>query len=267
MIEVLDGARVFLCFVFFFYASWSDLERREVSNKVWVVLAPLAFALTFSQFLLFAPHMLQLYAFSFIVTSAVSVALFYAGAFGGADAKALICLSLALPAHPSNLLQPILGIVSPLFPITVFCNGVLLAALTVFYALTRNLLWKHRTGRKLFEGFEEQSKSRKILAVLCGYKVNIAELDKEKHSYPLEDVLIEETGETKRRLLVFPSDDKKEEILERISEAKEKGKIGKEVWVTPGLPLLIFITAGLIIAVVLGDMIYILLRLVLRLGF
>ncbi len=252
---------------FFFYASWSDLKKREVSNKVWAILAPLAFALTFTQFFLFAPDMLQIYAFSFIVTSAVSVTLFYAGAFGGADAKALICLSLALPTPPTNLLQPLLGIVSPLFPITVFCNAVLLAALTIFYALTRNLLWKYRTGKNLFEGFEEQSRSRKILAVLCGYKVNITELEGERHSYPLEDVLVGETGEAERRLLMFPSDEKKEEIVERILEAKEKGKIGDEVWVTPGLPLLIFITAGLIIALILGDIIYIVLRLALGLSF
>jgi len=261
LIEVFDGIRVFLCLAFFIYASWSDLKEREVSNKVWAVLAPLAFALTCTQFLIFTPDLLQIYAFSFVITSAVSVALFYAGAFGGADAKALICLSLALP-YPVHFLQP-LGFVSPIFPITVFCNAVLLAALTVFYAVTRNFLWKYRTGKKLFEDFEEQSMGRKILTVLCGYKVNIAELEGKKHFYPLEDVLVAETGETERRLLVFPSDEKKEEIVERILEAEGKGKPGNEVWVTPGLPLLIFITAGLIIALTLGDMIWIVLSLAL----
>ena len=258
---MFDGVRVFLCLAFFIYASWSDFKNREVSNKVWAVLAPLAFALTFSQLFMFAPDMLQIYALSFVITSAVSVALFYAGAFGGADAKALICLSLALPS-PVHLLQPF-GFVSPLFPITVFCNAVLLAALTVFYAVTRNLLWKYRTGNELFEGFEEQSMSRKILAVLCGYKVNITELERKRHFYPLEDVLVAETGEAERRLLVFPSDEKKEEIVERILEAKGKGELGNSVWVTPGLPLLIFITAGLIIALTLGDIIWIVLRLAL----
>ena len=246
---------------FLTYASWSDFKKREVSNRVWTILAPLAFALTFSQFFMFAPEMLEIYALSFVITSAVSVALFYAGAFGGADAKALICLSLSLP-YPVHLLQP-LGFVSPLFPITVFCNAVLLAALTVFYAITRNYLWKRRTGKKLFEGLEGQPMGRKILAVLCGYKVNITELEMKKHSYPLEDVLVVETGETERRLLVFPSDEKRENIVERILEAKERGKLGSEVWITPGLPLLVFITAGLIIALTLGDIVWIVLSLAL----
>lgn len=259
--EVFDGVRVFLSLAFFIYASWSDLRKREVSDKVWAVLAPLAFALTFLQFFMFAPDMLQIYAFSFVITSAVSVALFYAGAFGGADAKALICLSLALP-YPVHILQP-LGFGSPLFPITVFCNAVLLAALTVFYTIARNLLWKYRTGKKLFEDFKEQSMGRKILVFLCGYKVNITELERRKHFYPLEDVLVAETGETERRLLVFPSDEKKEKIVERLLEASRGGRLGSEVWITPGLPLLVFITAGLIIALTLGDIIWIMLSLAL----
>ncbi len=262
MIQVFDGARIFLCLAFFIYASWSDLKKREVSNRVWAILAPLAFALTFLQFIMFAPEMLRIYAFSFGITSALSIILFYAGAFGGADAKALICLSLVLPSPPTNFIQP-LSLGSPLFPITVFCNAVLLAALTVFYVLTRNLLWKYRTGKNLFESLEGQPIGRKILTVLCGYKVNITELERKKHFYPLEDVLVAETGEAERRLLVFPSDEKREKIVERILEAKKKGRLRSEVWITPGLPLLIFITAGLIIALTLGDIIWIVLSLAL----
>ena len=203
--------------------------------------------------------MLHFYALSFLITSAVSVTLFYAGAFGGADAKALICLALALP-YPVHLLQP-LGFVSPLFPLTVFCNAVLLAASTVFYAVTRNVLWKFRTGKNLFEALEEQPMWRKILAVLCGYKVNAADLKSRKHFYPLEDARVLETGKTERRLLVYPSDEKRERIVERLLEAREEGKLRSEVWVTPGLPLLVFITAGLIIALTLGDLIWVMLSL------
>jgi preflagellin peptidase FlaK len=261
MNEIFDGLRVLVTSTFLIYASWSDLKNREVSNKVWAILAPLAFAMTFFQFFMFAPDMFQIYAFSFAITSAVSVALFYAGAFGGADAKALMCLSLALP-YPVHLLQP-MGFVSPLFPITVFCNAVLLAASTVFYAVTRNLLWKCKTGKKLFQDFETQPISRKILTFLCGYKVNISELEKRRHFYPLEDVQIDETGETKRSLLVFPSDEKKEKIVDRILGASREGRLRSTVWITPGLPFLVFITAGLIIALTLGDIIWIVLGLAL----
>ncbi|MFB0523269.1 MAG: prepilin peptidase, partial [Candidatus Bathyarchaeia archaeon] len=80
---VLEGARVSLCLIFFLYASWSDYKTREVSNTVWMVLAPLALVLTSVQFLAFSPESLNTLVLSFVLTSALSIVLFYAGAFGG----------------------------------------------------------------------------------------------------------------------------------------------------------------------------------------
>lgn len=205
---------------------------------------------------MFAPESLHNYALALIITSALSVALFYAGAFGGADAKALICLSLALPSYPTYLLQPPQNIVSPIFPIIVFTNAVLLAALTVVYAVLRNLAWKSRNEKGLFEGLEKESIGRKILTVLCGYKVKITQLEKVEHLYPLEDFNMTETGESRRRLLIFPKDEEREGIVERILKAASEGKLEEEVWVTPGLPMLIFVTAGLIVALTFGDIIW-----------
>ena len=262
--EVFDGVRVSVCLTFLVYASWSDLETREVSNKVWAVFAPIALALTSLQlFMFFDPQLLHTYVLSFALTSVVSVTLFYAGAFGGADAKALICLSLALPSYPTNLVQPLLSLGYSLFPITVFCNGVLLAASSAFYALFRNCLWKHKTGRKLFEGFEKESISRKILALLCGYKVDLTKLEKIGHVYPLEDISTAENGESERKLLVFPKDEDRKQIVDRVLNAKREGKLQDDVWITPGLPMLVFITAGLIVALLFGDIIWSILRLIL----
>jgi len=261
MNEILDGIRVLLSLLFLFYASWSDWKKREVSNKVWAVMAPLALALTLFQFVVFSPQSLSLYAVSFAITATLSVALFYVGAFGGADAKALMCLALALPSYRNYLFQSDASFVSPIFPITVFSNGVLLAAFTVIYAALRNSVWKLRTGRKLFEGFENESTWRKVLAFFTGYKIKASKLEKE-HVYPLEDIDMKETGETERHLLVFPKDEKVKGIVERILKAKQDGRFPNEIWATPGLPLLVFLTAGLIVALVFGDLVWVLLRLI-----
>jgi len=259
---ILDGLRVTLCLSFFVYASVSDLRTREVSNKVWVIMAPLALTLTLFQFALFSPQSLSLFVISFAITATLSVVLFYVGAFGGADAKALICLALALPYYPNYLLSSY-AFLSPIFPLTVFSNGVLLAAFSVFYAALRNYMWKLRTGAKLFEGFENESIWRKILVLMTGYKIDSAGLEKNAYVYPLEDISITETGKNERRLLSFPKDESREAIVARILSAWREGKLQNGVWVTPGLPLLIFITAGLIIALVFGDIILILLRVIL----
>jgi len=257
--EVLDGVRVLLCLVFLIYASWSDFKTREVSNWVWTILAPLALILTSLQFFLFSPELLQGYVLSFAVTSALSITLFYAGAFGGADAKAFMCLSLALPFYPADILQPYSSDPSPLsqilFTITIFSNAVLLAALSVLYLMARNLSWKQRTKKNLFEGVEKESKWRKILVLLSGYKADIAELEKKEYLYPLEDF-----DENERKLLVVPKDEDREEIVGRLQKAKREGRLQNGVWATPGLPMLIFVTIGLIVALFYGDIVWVIVR-------
>jgi preflagellin peptidase FlaK len=261
MNQILDGARIVLCLSFLIYASWSDYKTREVSNKVWVILGPSALALTAFQFLFYSSQPLQLlqsYILSFALTSVLAVAIFYAGGFGGADAKALMCIALALPVYPSHLLPEPAGFVSPLFPLTIFTNGILLGALSVFYALFRNLLWKVRNRGGVFDGLETGSFGRKFMALVSGYKVKLSQL-KNGHMYPLEDVYVNDEGETKRKLLVFPKDEEREEIVSRIVENVKEESLEGGVWATPGLPLLIFITAGLIVALAYGDIVWILL--------
>jgi len=257
MNQLLDAARVALCLVFLLYASWSDYKSREVSNRVWAVFGPTALALTAFQFLFFSPDLLITYFLSFAVTSVLAIVIFYVGGFGGADAKALMCIALALPIYPANLLPQPEGFISPLFPLTIFTNSVLLGALSVFYALLRNLLWKMRHG-KLFQGLESEPFSRKGLALLSGYKVPLSKLER-GFMFPLEDIESGEGGKGRRRLMVFPKDEGREEIIARIRKNVDRNVLELGVWATPGLPLLIFVTAGLIIALLYGDIVWILL--------
>ncbi len=261
MNQIFDGLRISLCLSFLVYASWSDYKTREVSNKVWVVLGPLSLTLTGIQFLAYSPQPLELiisYVLSFLITSGLAIAIFYFGGFGGADAKALMCIALALPVYPNYLLSQPPSFISPLFPITIFTNSVLLGALSVFYALFRNLFWKVKNKRKIFEGLENESIGKKILALFSGYKINLSKL-KTGHMFPLEDIEVNDEGIKKRKLLVFPNDEEREEIITRLIKNIEKKKLDLGVWVTPGLPLLIFITLGTIIALIYGDIVWILL--------
>jgi preflagellin peptidase FlaK len=268
MEQVFTWVRIGLSLSFLTYSSWSDLKSREVSNTVWKVFAPLALLVTSTQFLFYPPYSRFLllsnpdatasafvnYGISFAITSVFSVALFYVGAFGGADAKALMCIALALPVPP-DLYSPLSGFVSFVFPITIFSNGVIVAALSLFYALFRNLIWKLRTHQDLFEGYENEGFSRKILALLCGYKIPVEDLET-SFSYPLEDLSTAE-GSTRKRLLLFPKDENRKQMVEEIMQASRDGRISNMVWATPGLPMLIFITLGLVIALTIGDIVWI----------
>lgn len=257
MDELLDGLRVLISLIFLSYASWADLKTREVSNKVWVIFGPLALLLTIFQYVLSPQDVLFYYILPITVTSTLSLVLFYAGGFGGADAKALICISLSLPYHPPYFSQSPLDFISPLFPLSVFINAVFLASFSVIYVLLRSVLWKYRHKRKLFEGFEKESFGRKILVLLSGHKVNITDLEKKNYLIPLEDFDL--SLEEKRKLIAIPRDEAREKIVSRLLKASQDGQIEADVWATPGLPMLVFITAGLVIALVFGNILWALL--------
>ena len=262
---IIDASKISITLLFLLYASWSDYKTREVGNNVWILYAPPAFALTFTELFLQSDFsMFPYYGLCFALTSAFAIILFYAGGFGGADVKALMCLALALPFYPSELLKP-LSEASPImnlfFPITVFSNSVVLAALTAIYLLFHNLLWRLKSGNPLFEGEQhKESIGKKILVLLTGYKVHIKKLKEKWHIYPLEDVENAEEGEIKRKLLTMPKDEERGAIVKRLEKAIEAGKIPEKVWATPGLPMLIFMTAGLVLALVYGDIVWTLVR-------
>ena len=248
-----------------FYSSWRDYKIREVSNRVWVIYAPIALSLSLSELLLFEPSQLPFYGLSFGVTAGLALLLFYAGGFGGADSKALMCIALALPFAPLALFTPLIAeAISPtsqvIFPITIFGNAVLFAALSGIYMILRNVIWHKKTKSKMFQGtLASESIGKKLIVLITGYKMSVSKVKEKWHIFPLEDV-DEQFVNLKRKLVIVPHDDGREKIVERLSKATEEGKIDGYVWATPGLPMLIFVTLGLVVALLLGDFVWLLVR-------
>lgn len=260
----LDIARAGLALCVLVYASWSDYKTREVSDTVWVLLAPLGLTLTFVEIWIYNIAPLYLYGICFGLTAFFAVIVFYSGGFGGADAKALMCLALVLPFYPTNLIEPLSGTISPisqiLFPLTIFSNSVLLAALTAIIMLLYNIFWHLKTGKELFEGdYENESFGRKTLILVTGYRVSINKLKEKWHVYPLEDI-DGEAENLRRKLIVVPKDEGRNATVERLENAINAGTIQDSIWATPGLPFLIFFTLGLLLALFLGDIVWICIR-------
>lgn len=224
---------------------------------MWIILGPLGLILTGLQFLSFSFEPFQLitsYVLSFAIISGLSLVVFYLGGFGGADAKAFMCIALILPVFPNFFLQQPVDFISPLFPLSIFSNSVFLGSLSVFYVLVRNFIWKIRNKSMIFQGLKKESFGLKILALISGYKIKIFDLEK-GHVFPLEDIQVNNEGKVERKLLAFPNYEDREEIISRIKE----NNLAEWVWVTPGLPFLIFITLGLMVALVYGDLVWLLL--------
>jgi preflagellin peptidase FlaK len=265
----LIAAQVFVTATILIYASWSDYKTREVSNKVWAVYAPIAVALSLADFLIYDPSKLLLFGASAGLTVGLAFLLFYCGAFGGADSKALMCIAFALPFAPVALISPaIANSLSPIsqfiFPFTIFSNAVLFAAASGIYMILHNYVWHKRNGKKMFTGtLAHESMWKKIVILITGYKVTVSKLKEKWHVFPMEDVQDDEKS-LQRNLVVIPSDEGRDGIVERLSNAVQAGKIDTYVWATPGLPMLIFITLGLIVALLGGDLVWMLVRFILR---
>ena len=131
------------------------------------------------------------------------------------------------------------------------------AAASGLYLLFRNLIKRVTTGKKLFEGtLAAESIGKKILVMITGYKVPISKLREKWHVYPMEDVNDDGENLPERKLVIVPKDEGRDEIVERLSKAADNGKISDSVWATPGLPMLIFVTFGLIVALLFGDIVW-----------
>ena len=263
------AANVAVTLVFLLYASWRDHKTREVSNRVWVVYGPIALALSLSELLLFEPSQLPLYGLSVGVTVGFAFLLFYAGGFGGADSKALMCIALSLPFAPIALSLPILTeglspIAQFIYPITILGNSVFFAAATVIYMVLRNFFWHKKNGATMFPGtLASESAGKKFLAVITGYHIPVDTI-KKRHMLPMEDLEEQKENFGKRKLVVFPQDEEaQEKTIERLSNAVKSGNIDAYVWATPGLPMLIFVTLGLIVALTFGDIVWLLIKFVL----
>jgi hypothetical protein len=126
--------------------------------------------------------------------------------------------------------------------------------------ILRNIVWHKRAGKKMFEGtLAKESFVKKLLVLITGYRMKVDVLVAKWHVFPMEDVA--ETGE--RKLVIVPKEDGREGIVQRLTKAIETKQIDDYVWATPGLPMLIFVTLGLIVAVFFGDIVWLIVRAIL----
>ncbi len=245
MIEIL---KILFSMPFLLYSCYSDLGSRRVSNKVWKYMLSAGSVFILYELFTGGVSYLMSLVFSGVLVFTVVYILFQLGAFGGGDAKGLIVLSILFPSYPvfsfSGKLYPLLGLPPVgLFTFTVLGNALLLTTLVPLGMFCYNLL--HFSPEMV----------KNPLYMFIGYRTEVSSLKHKKHLGLLEKFELDESGSLKRGLartgLNFDADQRPE-----LEEYLKKGLIEKEIWVTPGLPFMLSITAGFITAVVFGDLIF-----------
>jgi len=248
--------KVLLCAVILSLASFEDWKTREINDTFWFVLGGSGAVLTAIEIAIenFSLDKLVILTLSIAACLALGFGLYYVGFFGGADAKCLWCLGVALPYSPtSNLGLNVLGPQNPIFSISIFNNSILTAALLALGIICFNAI--RRVKGPLFST-EENSLWRRGMALMLGYKMKISKvLSKKDFYFPLEEFVVGNGGVKRRfRLLTRCLDD---DLYAKLRELVDRGVIkdSDEIWVSPAIPLIVNITVGFFIALFYGDLV------------
>jgi preflagellin peptidase FlaK len=142
----------------FGWAAYRDIRTRRVPNRVWLPLALLGIALLAWEVSLVSAGRLPLgvtdqelffmqVAISLGMVAPIGYLLYWFGAFGGADAKAVIVLAVLFPTFPTYLFPTTALPLNPstvgVFSLTIFTNTVLVGALFPLAVAARNALRGH----------------------------------------------------------------------------------------------------------------------------
>ncbi len=224
--DLLFLARITLITSTMIYASYQDWVSREIDDKVWIVGGGIGATLTGVDLALSWSLMkLILTVMSIGLSTGLAFMFYYMGLYGGADAKAIAAISASLPIYyPPLGLHPFTGLAS-------LTNGLIISLILPITFLLYNI-YRIIKGDNIFKGFEHESRWRKAAAIIFGTRVNHAG----KFWFPLEE---EHEGTRFFKFNLFSLD-----LEENVRE---------DSWATPGIPLLIFITIGMITFLTLGD--------------
>ena len=151
--------------------------------------------------------------------------------FGGADAKALMALSVLVPFWPKiGNLFPLWASILP-FPWVIFSNSIFLFLFIPFILVVINAF----------------KKNLEFPYCLVGYKMSI-ERARKSFVWPLERV----DDKDERSFVWHPVSD--EQIQEEFDRLEKLGR--KMVWVTPKIPFMIPLLIGFVLSFIVGDILY-----------
>jgi len=179
----LDVFRILLSVAILGYASWVDLKTREIYDLLWIVSGAAGLLLGLLRGLSRGDDYDR---------PGVPRALLRGPLRPPRPCRALRggrCLGFhhALIIHPSRpgYPWPLLGIVSVIYPLSIFSNSAIAGASFALVLLARNI-GTMLAGKPLFEGISSDSSWRKLVVMFTGVKVRLDSVRGPPFQYPLE---------------------------------------------------------------------------------
>jgi len=204
-------------------ATTIDIWKREINDILWIVFGAISIVLIF-----FEPNITNsvINIGISLIVAPVALLIWRVGIFGGADALGLIVLAALAPQLSLSE--------NTVTPLTTLTNAIIISIAPIFLNLFRNLIAISR-HRNIFEGFEE-TRLKKISALFLGYRAK-----NPKYSFSIEKI----EGNHKKIDFSFHHAENTE-FCDKL-----------DTWVTPGMPYILYITAGFVVQLLFGDIVFI----------
>ena len=216
--------------VMFASASFFDLRTRSVSDLLWIFFAPIVVILYLFDFP--ATHWEgMMIVLSIAVSTSISYCAYKSGLLGGADMLALVTFAAIIPIYDYEPLIASNGAIAflhPFAPMIVLSNALVLSLVQILVNVLRNLAKKGA----LFDGLHHEPRSKKIFAMIIGHRS-----EKPGYAFPLERVA---NGRREFDFQLKPAESAEYETR-------------KDVWVTTATPFIVYMTVGLVIMILSGD--------------
>jgi preflagellin peptidase FlaK len=238
---LLFFVREILCLAMLSIGAYYDLKTREINDRLWMIFGGAGLVLYACEYVAGIMADVQMTLVSVSLTAAIAIALYRYGFFGGADAKALVAVSVILPVYYSSSgfhVHPITGI-------TVLTNAALFALVVPLYNALSNLV-KVARGERIFEGFDEPT-WRKVLACFVGVP---SDMQKMRHHLVIE----RSAGEGKKKKFSFRLNYGDKDGSDGKGSCCAASSAGGRIWLSQNLPFLVFMLAGFLAVMLFGDM-------------
>jgi hypothetical protein len=126
----------------------------------------------------------------------------------------------------------------------------------MFWMMGKNLVLLTRLRSGMFKGLEHEPIWKKALAFITGFPTGLPQLQSTFYLYPMEEVVRDENGLHRTFQIYSNADVDRNQVVSEFTESIRSAGSPSMVWVTPGLPLLVFILIAVVITLTVGDPIF-----------
>jgi len=246
---LLDSVKILSTFITLLVLSIQDWRTRELDARIVYFYLILSILLFFaSTIILDAPLYMRLFyaGISLFTTAGLFILLYKTGLIGDGDVYIATALGLMFPYSDTyKLTLQAYGLLPPSMVIIFYAS---VSALVIMLTNVLQVIMRYRGAlERLPQGY-------RIIVPLLGRPVKIRDYlnGKFKHYYPLQSFELDGEKLTVKFRLVTGVDNAEINDLRNIVE---RGLLNPDdyIWITPGLPFILYLLIGFILVLLVGD--------------